>query len=75
MFLQHPHIGHGHAAVHGFAHVVDGEQPVGWAEKPNVIQKPNPTRCLVLGFLRLPNLRIRLLKMAINLSLAGVFVA
>ena len=26
MLLQQPDIGHGHAAVHGFAHVVDGEQ-------------------------------------------------
>jgi predicted Zn-dependent protease len=26
MLLQHPHIGHGHAPVHGFAHVVDREQ-------------------------------------------------
>ena len=26
MLLQHPHVGHGHATVHGFAHVVDGEQ-------------------------------------------------
>ena len=26
MLLQHPHIGHGHATVYGFAHVVDGEQ-------------------------------------------------
>jgi len=26
MFLQQAHVGDGHAAVHGFAHVVDGEQ-------------------------------------------------
>ena len=26
MLLQQPDIGHGHAAVHGFAHVVDGEE-------------------------------------------------
>ena len=26
MFLHHPHVVDGHAAVHGFAHVVDGEQ-------------------------------------------------
>jgi hypothetical protein len=26
MLLQHPHVSYGHAAVHGFAHVVNGEQ-------------------------------------------------
>jgi len=26
MFLQQAHVGDGHAAVHGFAHVLDGEQ-------------------------------------------------
>jgi hypothetical protein len=26
MLLQHPHIGHGHATVDGFAHVVDRKQ-------------------------------------------------
>jgi hypothetical protein len=26
VFFQQAHVGDGHAAVHGFAHVVDGEQ-------------------------------------------------
>ena len=31
-------------------------KPVGWAEKPNTLLKLNLTRCLVLGFVRQPNL-------------------